>query len=195
MASLLLSAFNAIHTAAKLGGEKGAYGFMKSDFQLVVPSQTPSISFERDIYRSQPMATRRLRFASDGQLELNVIGVNDAVFVLRCASSGSGGSASSRKSWVLSQCGSAVRTDVSTRLDFIASIGSCASGGWAENTRRPGGSCKIRCASHLLSTSATFTTSMSSHGSDMASTHTIFNWTTNFDRTALACAHAPCQHP
>ena len=43
-------------------------------------SQTPSISFERDIYRSQPMASRRLRFASDGQLELNVIGVNDAVF-------------------------------------------------------------------------------------------------------------------
>ena len=26
------------------------------------------------------MASRRLRFASDGQLELNMIGVNDAVF-------------------------------------------------------------------------------------------------------------------
>ena len=87
------------------------------------------------------------------------------------------------------------RTDVSTRLDFFAFSGSCTSGGWAQNPRRGGGLCKIRCASHLLSTSAAFTTSMSSHGSDMASTHTIFNWTTNFDRTALACAHAPCQPP
>ena len=43
-------------------------------------SQTPSILLERDKSHSNEMLAQRLRSASVVQLELNVIGVNDAVF-------------------------------------------------------------------------------------------------------------------
>ena len=43
-------------------------------------SQTPSILLERDKSHSNQMLAQRLRSASVVQLELNVIGVNDAVF-------------------------------------------------------------------------------------------------------------------
>ena len=43
-------------------------------------SQTPSILLERDKSHSNQMLAQRLRFASGVQLELNAIGVNDAVF-------------------------------------------------------------------------------------------------------------------
>ena len=62
-------------------------------------SQTPSILLERDKSQLEPMASRRLRFASDGQLELNMIGVNDAVFDVPPVRSGGGGAEACSKSY------------------------------------------------------------------------------------------------